>query len=92
MPDKELKLCTLQVNVGTVEAHAATAEQLDTYLDVVARYKTLGRVGLNGPQLNIARAAAYVFDSLIEMDRNGVAIRAALWSREQLDKFRNELG
>lgn len=74
----------------TGEAQLAIAEQLDSYLPIIKRYKTMGGIGLNGPQLNIARAAAHVFDSLIELDRHGVAVRAALWSCEQLAKIKRE--
>ena len=62
-----------------------------TYEAVIARYRTTGRVGFNGPQLNIARAAAHVMDGLIDMDRHGIAVRAARWSTEQMDKIRRSM-
>jgi hypothetical protein len=75
----------------TYEAQLAIAEQLGIYDDVIARYKSTGRIGFNGPQLNIARAAANVFDSLVELDRNGAAVRAATWSTEQMAKLQRSL-
>ena len=74
----------------TDDAQAAVADQLGMYEAVIARYTTTGRVGFDGPQLAKARAAAVVFDSLIELDRNGAAVRAALWSTEQINKIKRE--
>lgn len=74
----------------TYEAQAALAEQLGIYEAVIARYRTTGRVGFNGPQLQIARAAAYIMDGLIELDRHGIAVQAAQWSIEQMAKIRRE--
>lgn len=73
----------------TYEAQEALADQLGIYEAVIARYRTTGRVGFNGQQLNIARAAAHVMDGLIDMDRHGIAVQAALWSTEQMDKIRH---
>jgi len=73
------------------EALQALAEQLDSYPAVIARYRTTGRVGFNGAQLNIARAAAHVMDGLIDMDRHGIAQKAALWSIEQMAKIRGSM-
>jgi hypothetical protein len=72
----------------TFEAQAALAEQLGIYEAVIARYRTTGRVGFNGAQINIARAAAHVMDGLIDMDRHGIAVQAAQWSLEQMDRIR----
>jgi hypothetical protein len=72
----------------TYEAQAALAEQLGTYEDVIARYRKSGRVGFNGAQLSIARAAAEVMDGLIEVDRHGLAVKAAIWSLDQMAKIR----
>ena len=74
----------------TDEAAQALADQLNSYDDVVARYRNTGRVGFNGQQINIARAACYVMDGLIEMDRHGIAVKAARWSLEQMAKIRRE--
>jgi hypothetical protein len=72
----------------TDEAMQAMAEQLDSYPAVIARFRTTGRVGFNGAQLNIARAAAHVMDGLIDMDRHGIAQKAARWSIEQMARIR----
>ena len=75
----------------TLEAQEALAAQLESYSAVIARYRTTGRVGFNGAQLNIARAAAHIMDGLIEMDRNGIAVKAVHWSVEQMNKIRGML-
>ena len=75
----------------TYEAQAALAEQLGIYEDVIARYRTTGRVGFNGTQLQIARAAAHVMDGLIDMDRHGIAVKAARWSMDQMAKIRRSI-
>ena len=75
----------------TDDAQLSIAEQLGIYEAVIDRWKTTGRVAFNGQQLAIARAAAQVFDALIELDRNGAAVRAAVWSTEQLAKIKRSL-
>jgi hypothetical protein len=75
----------------TDESMLAIFEQMETYLPIVARYKATGRVGMNGLQLGIARTAATVMEGLIDMDRNGIAVEAALWSMAQVDKIKREL-
>lgn len=72
----------------TPEAVGAISDQLDIYASVIARYRTTGRVAFNGPELCTARAAAHVMDSLIDIDRHGIAVRAARWSMAQMDKIR----
>ncbi|WP_439606829.1 hypothetical protein [Hydrogenophaga sp.] len=71
----------------TEEAKAAIAEQLETYTGVLERFRTTGRVGFNGAQLLTARAAAEVMDQLIELDRFGFSVRAALWSNAQMERL-----
>lgn len=71
----------------TQEAMQALAEQLDSYPAVIARYRNTGRVGFNGEQLAIARAAAHIMDGLIAMDRHGIAVKAAQWSIDQMEKI-----
>lgn len=72
----------------TDEAEACLARQLAIYPDVSARYRRTGRVGLSGPELQIAKDAADVMDALIAMDRHSIAERAALWSTRQMEKLR----
>lgn len=72
----------------TPEAEACLARQIDIYPAVCARYRSTGRAGLSGPELQIAKDAADVMDALIAMDRHGIAERAALWSTRQMEKLR----
>jgi hypothetical protein len=72
----------------TEEAMAAINDQLLSYAGVIARFKKTGRVGFNSQELLTARAAASVMDGLIEMDRHGIATRAALWSAKEMVKIR----
>lgn len=70
----------------TVEAMEAVVEQLAIYEHVAARFARTGRVGFNAQELLVARAAAMVFDSLLDLDRNGYAEQAARWSAETMAK------
>lgn len=71
----------------TDEAMAALALQLESYEPICARLRRTGRVGLSGPELQIAKNAAEVMDVLIGMDRHGIAERAARWSMEQMTRI-----
>ncbi|WP_313237867.1 hypothetical protein [Delftia acidovorans] len=75
----------------TPEAEAAIAAQLNTYPAVCQRLKKTKRVGLSGPELQIARQAAQVFDGLIDLDRNGIAVAAVQWSEKQMAQIRRAL-
>lgn len=70
----------------TLEAMEAVTEQLAIYEHVVARFTRTGRVGFSAQELLVARAAANVFDSLLDLDRNGLFMKAALWSIETMDR------
>jgi hypothetical protein len=72
----------------TEQAVVDMTMQLEIHDAVIFRYNTTGRVGFNGDQLAIARAAAAVMDSLITLDRHGIADRAARWSVEQMRALR----
>ena len=72
------------------EAMTAVAEQLEIYSAVIERFRRTGRVGFDAEQLRIARAAACVMDALIDMDRHGIAERAARWSVEQMARMRRQ--
>lgn len=76
----------------TGEAMGAIGDQMDIYQGVIARWKRTGRVGFSGPELCVAKAAAHVFDGLIELDRFGIAERAARWSTEQMLRIRGMHG
>ena len=75
----------------TPEAMAAIADQLNTYEAIAQRHARTGRVGFNATELLTARAAASVFDSLIELDRYGLAEKAAIWSTEQMAAVRRKM-
>lgn len=75
----------------TAEAEAAIAAQLNTYPAVCQRLREKKRVGLSGPELQIARQAAQVFDGLIDLDRNGIAVAAVQWSDQQMRQIRGAL-
>lgn len=70
------------------EALNRLAEQFNTYESVIDRFRKTGRIGFDADQLRIARAAAEVMDALIDMDRHGIAERAARWSVEQMAAMR----
>lgn len=74
----------------TPEAVELVTDQLASYEHVVARFARTGRVGFNAQELLTARAAAMVFDSLLDLDRNGLFEKAALWSTEQMLKVWRE--
>ena len=83
-----MRLLILDGVAFTPEAQAAIAEQLACWPAVVQRFRTTGRVGFTGTELNIARAAANVMDALIGMDRHGIAWAARMWSNEQMAKLK----
>jgi hypothetical protein len=72
----------------TAEAMNDITAQLDIYQPVIDRLRNTGRIGFDAEQLRIARAAANVMDALIELDRHGIAERAALWSVQQMTSMR----
>jgi hypothetical protein len=75
----------------TVEAMTAVVDQLNTYDAITQRFQRTGRAGFSAAELLIARAAASVFDSLIELDRYGLAEKAALWSTQQMVIVRKKM-
>lgn len=70
------------------EAMAAITAQLDIYQSVTNRLRKTGRIGFDAEELRVARAAANVMDALIELDRHGIAERAAIWSVDQMASIR----
>mgnify|MGYP001567154426 CR=1 FL=1 len=72
----------------TPEAIAAITELLDSHHGVIDRFRRTHRIGFDAEQLRIARAAACVMDALIDMDRHGIAERAARWSIQQTQAAR----
>lgn len=62
--------------------------QIESYVGVIARYRTTQRVGFNAAELATARAAAEVMDGLLALDRNGIADQAGRWAVEQVHALR----
>ena len=67
----------------TEAAEHALVDQLEIYDAVIKRHRATGRIAFTGPELAVARAAAEVMDALIQMDRHGIALKAAIWTTEQ---------
>lgn len=72
----------------TEESALAIASLLDNHASVIQRYMKTGRIGFDYAELLAARAAAEVMDQLIEMDRHGIAEKAAIWSTGQMQSIR----
>ena len=83
-----MKLLTADGVDFTEQAVVDLTMQLEITDAVIARYNATGRVGFNGEELAIARAAAVVMDALIALDRHGIADRAGRWSVEQMRRVR----
>lgn len=75
----------------TEEAEAVIAAQLNTYEAVCKRLREWRKVQLTKPELEIARLATQVFDGLLDLDRNGIAQAAALWSMRQMAQLRKAM-
>ena len=73
----------------TPESETVVIEVLEIQPDVVKRFKGTGRVGFTGTELNIARAAAYVWDELITLDRHGIAWASREFSNAAMEKIKN---
>ena len=76
----------------TQEAEQAIAAQLDTYPAVCQRLRITRKAWLEPAELDIARQAAMVFDALIDLDRNGIAVAAVEWSDAQMASIRRVHG
>lgn len=66
------------------EAVQALNDQAAIYEDVIGRHRKTGRVGFSGYELTVARLAASIMDELIQLDRHGIAGRAAVWGTERM--------
>ena len=71
----------------TTEAMDALSNQLGTYTEIIERYRRTQRVAFSGTEYTIAKDAASVMDSLIAMDRNGIAALAGYWAIDQIAKL-----
>ena len=72
----------------TSEAMTAIAGQLNTYEAVALHHQRTGRMGFNAAEL---LTAASVFDSLIELDRTGLAEKVAIWRTALMMKARRKM-
>lgn len=75
----------------TDDAMRALLMQLESYEAICERLRRTGRPGLSGPELQIAKQAAAVMDELIDLDRHGIAVKAAQWSMDQMARFRRSM-
>lgn len=66
------------------------SEQLQLCLGLIARWRRTGRVGFDGPGLQLARHGVDVMDALARQVPTGIARAAAHWSEEQLARMRAE--
>lgn len=84
-----MRLLILDGVVFSEADQLALNAQIESYDAVIARFNKTGRIGFNGEELAIARAAASVMDHLITQDRHGIADRAGRWSLEQMRSLRS---
>jgi hypothetical protein len=63
-------------------------EQLQLCLELIARWRRTGRVGFDGPGLQLARHGVDLIDALARQVPLGIARAAAHWSEEQLARMR----
>jgi hypothetical protein len=75
----------------TEEAEAAVAAQLESYGAICKRLREWRKVQLTKAELETARVATQVFDGLIDLDRNGIAVAAAEWSTRQMAQLRKAM-
>lgn len=64
--------------------------QLQLCTDLIERWRRTGRVGFDGPGLQLARHGVDVMDALARQVPTGIARAAAHWSEEQLARLRAE--
>lgn len=64
------------------------AEQLQLCEDLIARWRRTGRVGFDGPGLQLARQGIDVMDALARQVPTDIARAAAHWSEQQLARMR----
>ncbi|MDR0215926.1 MAG: hypothetical protein LBJ15_18285 [Comamonas sp.] len=75
----------------TEDAEAAIAAQLNSYGAICKRLRQWRKVQLTKAELETARVATQVFDGLIDLDRNGIAVAAAEWSMRQMAQLRKAM-
>lgn len=75
--------CAQLMGIGEQEM----AEQLYVLESVVERYKRTGKVGLSGPEYQIARRGVNIMDELAEITDLPTAVAAAAWSEGRMAKI-----
>lgn len=66
---------------------AEMAQQLAMLEGVIDRFKRTGRVGLSGPEYQMAKLGVDVMDELARQCDRPTAIAAAAWSEGRIDKI-----
>jgi len=69
----------------TGAGEAEMAQQLHMLEGVLARYQRTGRIGLSGPEYQLARQGVEVMDELAHIVDLADAIAAAAWSEARVD-------
>lgn len=75
------------LGVGVPEMKA----QLEVVDRLIERFKRTGRVGLSGPDLQLAKEGATVMDDLAEIVDKPTAIAAAEWSELEVQRLADEV-
>ena len=75
----------------TGAGEAEMAQQLAMLEGVIERYKRTGRIGLSGPEYQLAKQGVQVMDELARIVDLADAIAAAAWSEAQVDRIHAEM-
>jgi hypothetical protein len=70
---------------------AEMAQQLAMLEGVVERYKRTGRIGLSGPEYQLAKAGVDIMDELARLVDVPTAVAAAAWSEARVDQIYAEM-
>jgi hypothetical protein len=70
---------------------AEMAQQLAMLEGVVERYKRTGRIGLSGPEYQLAKAGVDIMDELARLVDVPTAVAAAAWSEARVDKMHADM-
>ena len=66
---------------------AEMAQQLAMLEAVVERYRRTGRIGLSGPEYQLAKAGVDIMDELARLVDVPTAVAAAAWSEARVDRI-----
>lgn len=67
------------------------AAQLAMLESVVQRYKRTGRIGLSGPEYQLAKDGVDIMDELARLVDVPTAVAAAAWSEAQIDRIHADI-